>query len=403
MPPVASRGDRHRARRTGWTSLSSTTGASSARRARRDDPGPRGDPRDRAGSPPTGRSSPRTTPMPTCTAIGSGRRARTTNQGDGIALGASRRHVDGRHQPRGSPADVRNHQRHGAVHTWLARVRQPRRTTLRERGRPVHGDARTLPRAGRRRVVHLRRGVSAGRQGRSERGVRAGSWVAETLQTAADQGVVIAGLDVAGSGRRRSAFPPTPCATPSIATTPTASPGEIRSSSRIRPSCARSPRRRSTAVELRAAVAVVTGYGVRIDADARVVDHDDRPIPGLYAAGEVTGNVLGEQYVGGGNAIGSALIFGRVAGRGARRRAGDAHGPTPSRRRRAGRAGRRSPPSVRGSAPRRGRRRRRRGRRSGRPRHARRRPTRPRRRRGDRSTGLEVVVVEAERSRRLLR
>ena len=68
------------------------------------------------------------------------------------------------------------------------------------------------------------------------------------------------------------------------------------------------------AAELRPAVPVVTGYGPRIDADAAVLDVDDRPIPGLFAAGEVTGNVLGEQYVGGGNAIGSALIFGRVAG-----------------------------------------------------------------------------------------
>lgn len=41
---------------------------------------------------------------------------------------------------------------------------------------------------------------------------------------------------------------------------------------------------------------------------------DGGPMPGLYAAGEVTGNVLGPQYLGGGNAISSALIFGRIAG-----------------------------------------------------------------------------------------
>ena len=71
------------------------------------------------------------------------------------------------------------------------------------------------------------------------------------------------------------------------------------------------------AVELRPQVIAVTGYGLRIDADARVLGADDCPIAGLFAAGEVTGNVLGPQYLGGGNAIGSALIFGRIAGQSA--------------------------------------------------------------------------------------
>jgi fumarate reductase flavoprotein subunit len=72
------------------------------------------------------------------------------------------------------------------------------------------------------------------------------------------------------------------------------------------------------AVRVRPSVVALTGYGLRIDPDARVlraVDGDSEP--GLYAAGEVTGNVLGPQYLGGGNAIGSALIFGRIAGRSA--------------------------------------------------------------------------------------
>lgn len=70
------------------------------------------------------------------------------------------------------------------------------------------------------------------------------------------------------------------------------------------------------AVELRPAVVALTGYGLRIDPDARVLrDIDDEPIPGLYAAGEVTGSLLGPQYVGGGNAIGNAVVFGRIAGR----------------------------------------------------------------------------------------
>ena len=70
------------------------------------------------------------------------------------------------------------------------------------------------------------------------------------------------------------------------------------------------------AVELRPSVVAVTGYGLRVDPDARVLGASDgRPISGLYAAGEVCGSVLGAQYVGGGNAVGSAIIFGRIAGR----------------------------------------------------------------------------------------
>jgi fumarate reductase flavoprotein subunit len=67
-------------------------------------------------------------------------------------------------------------------------------------------------------------------------------------------------------------------------------------------------------IEMRAAVVALTGYGLRIDPDARVLAvRDDEPIPGLYAAGEVTGSLLGPQYLGGGNAVGNALVFGRVA------------------------------------------------------------------------------------------
>jgi fumarate reductase flavoprotein subunit len=70
------------------------------------------------------------------------------------------------------------------------------------------------------------------------------------------------------------------------------------------------------AVRMRPSVVAVTGYGLRTDPDARVLRAADGvPVPGLYAAGEVSGSVLGAQYVGGGNAVGSALIFGRIAGR----------------------------------------------------------------------------------------
>lgn len=72
------------------------------------------------------------------------------------------------------------------------------------------------------------------------------------------------------------------------------------------------------AVRMVAEVVAITNYGLRIDADARVLrDADGRPIPHLFAAGEVTGNVMGPQYVASGNSVANAITFGRIAGRGA--------------------------------------------------------------------------------------
>lgn len=56
--------------------------------------------------------------------------------------------------------------------------------------------------------------------------------------------------------------------------------------------------------------------GVRIDTDARVLDVNGKPIPGLYAAGEVTGGVHGACRLGS-CAITECLVFGRIAGRNA--------------------------------------------------------------------------------------
>ena len=53
--------------------------------------------------------------------------------------------------------------------------------------------------------------------------------------------------------------------------------------------------------------------GVSTDIKARVLDWDERPIPGLYAAGEVTGGLHGANRLGG-NAICDAHVFGRIAG-----------------------------------------------------------------------------------------
>jgi fumarate reductase flavoprotein subunit len=68
-------------------------------------------------------------------------------------------------------------------------------------------------------------------------------------------------------------------------------------------------------VELRPAVVGVSACGLRIDRDARVLGRDGCPIPGLLAAGETTGRVIGEFYVGSGNSLTNSATFGRIAGR----------------------------------------------------------------------------------------
>ncbi len=56
--------------------------------------------------------------------------------------------------------------------------------------------------------------------------------------------------------------------------------------------------------------------GLQINEEARVIDLDHRPIPGLYAAGEVTGGVHGACRLGS-CAITDCLVFGRIAGKNA--------------------------------------------------------------------------------------
>ncbi|MBI1350397.1 MAG: FAD-dependent oxidoreductase [Actinomycetales bacterium] len=70
-------------------------------------------------------------------------------------------------------------------------------------------------------------------------------------------------------------------------------------------------------VEVRPATCCFTACGLRIDRDARVLDSSGRPIPGLLAAGEVTGGVIGPRYVGSGNSYGNCVTMGRVAGQSA--------------------------------------------------------------------------------------
>jgi succinate dehydrogenase/fumarate reductase flavoprotein subunit len=67
------------------------------------------------------------------------------------------------------------------------------------------------------------------------------------------------------------------------------------------------------ALEVQPALTFPLG-GIRIDADGRVLDPDDRPIRGLYAAGADAGGLYHEGYGGG---LGMSCVFGRRAARAA--------------------------------------------------------------------------------------
>jgi tricarballylate dehydrogenase len=58
--------------------------------------------------------------------------------------------------------------------------------------------------------------------------------------------------------------------------------------------------------------------GLRIDGKAQVLDLVDRPIPGLYAAGELVGGLFYENYIGGAGLM-AGSVFGRLAGQSAGR------------------------------------------------------------------------------------
>jgi tricarballylate dehydrogenase len=53
--------------------------------------------------------------------------------------------------------------------------------------------------------------------------------------------------------------------------------------------------------------------GLRITADGQVIDTDHRPIPGLYAAGEIVGGIFYFNYPGGAG-LTSGSVFGRRSG-----------------------------------------------------------------------------------------
>ena len=56
-----------------------------------------------------------------------------------------------------------------------------------------------------------------------------------------------------------------------------------------------------------------TKGGLLTDAKARVLDNNQRPIPGLFAAGNCSAAVMGPSYPGAGGTIGPALTFGFLA------------------------------------------------------------------------------------------
>ena len=56
--------------------------------------------------------------------------------------------------------------------------------------------------------------------------------------------------------------------------------------------------------------------GEKISRNRHRLDADGNPIPGLYAAGEVTGGIHGANRLGG-NAVADFTVFGRIAGQAA--------------------------------------------------------------------------------------
>ena len=64
------------------------------------------------------------------------------------------------------------------------------------------------------------------------------------------------------------------------------------------------------------ALCVMTLGGVTIDTNSRVLDENGTSIPGLYAAGEVTGGIWGK-FVSGGTGVMGPITFGRIAAKAA--------------------------------------------------------------------------------------
>jgi predicted oxidoreductase len=142
------------------------------------------------------------------------------------------------------------------------------------------------------------------------------SWTAETLDSLADEGRILRGATLEELAARAGLPGETLAGTVGRYNEDCAAGGDSRfykDPAALRPLVS-SP---FYAAEIRPAIVCLTSCGPRIDRDAHVLSASELPIPGLYAAGEVAGNVLGELYVGGGNSVAAAIVYGRVAGRSA--------------------------------------------------------------------------------------
>src|ERR1043166_7108462 len=60
-----------------------------------------------------------------------------------------------------------------------------------------------------------------------------------------------------------------------------------------------------------------TKGGPKINARAEVVDLEEKPIPGLYGAGNCVASPAGQAYWAAGGTIGTGITFGAIAGRSA--------------------------------------------------------------------------------------
>jgi hypothetical protein len=67
--------------------------------------------------------------------------------------------------------------------------------------------------------------------------------------------------------------------------------------------------------------------GLRTDEQARLLDAQGQPLPGLYAVGNDARSIMGGVYTGPGITLGPGMVFGCLAGRAAARRAGRGQGP----------------------------------------------------------------------------